>query len=252
MKHYNPLEQFRTVEEVDSYRISTLHIPVLGDPVKSGDFYNLLRARGNYFLQGDYVGKSRPDSVIDEYEKEIRRLEAGLKQVNLNPKDVIAMIDGWFQVLKEAEGIGEYGFFSLSCSRLDENKVRYASAGHEFPIFLNGSSKIMRKRCRERLIGVDSAELNSMPPARTEYEVEMPRGSKIVIFTDGWPDMRDESGKIGHGRVNDFLETHRKLEGPRILNKLAGFMQKTDIDHYKETRRHGINDDITVSIIERC
>jgi serine phosphatase RsbU (regulator of sigma subunit) len=77
----------------------------------------------------------------------------------------------------------------------------YANAGHPFPIWYSAKSKTASELpARGFLLGVMPEEVYK------ECVVELEPGDRLVFFTDGVADCRDELGEtFGHDRVRDLL-----------------------------------------------
>jgi sigma-B regulation protein RsbU (phosphoserine phosphatase) len=110
-------------------------------------------------------------------------------------------------------------------------RLRYANAGHPFPIRYSArTGEAAELLARGFLLGVMAEEMY------VERVVDLEPGDRLVLFTDGVADCRDERGEtFGHDRVRDLLPSLAKGTAAQVtegyvkeLNRFRGDAKRVD------------------------
>ena len=88
-----------------------------------------------------------------------------------------------------------------------------ANAGHEYPA-------IMKDHCFRLYKDPHSFVIGGMDGVRyKEYELQLEKGEKLFLYTDGLPEATNEGGEMfGTDRMIDALNAHAGLNPKEILS----------------------------------
>jgi sigma-B regulation protein RsbU (phosphoserine phosphatase) len=150
------------------------------------------------------------------------------------PSAVLTSLDGAFPF----ERFNTYFTMIYISIDLREGVLAYSSAGHPPPVLLRQTGTIEILDRRGPSIGLGTGE-----PFLQEEKV-LRRGDKIVVYTDGIPEIHDPAGEIfGTSRFHDILRRYHS-ESPQKLAEAV----------YAASREFGgtaeLEDDITLLIAE--
>jgi serine phosphatase RsbU (regulator of sigma subunit) len=132
-------------------------------------------------------------------------------------------------------------FATMAILRWDPSasEVLYASAGHEPAFLLRAEGETVELSATGIPLGVVN---DPGPWQTTRFGVR--RGDRIVIFTDGLPEMRSPEGSLlGRGAARALLEKHRRTPLPGATQAL-----RKAIKEYVGSRPP--DDDITILIAD--
>lgn len=233
---------FRIQKEMlpkDCPDIDGLRIGAFSQPAKlvGGDYYDFFCAdldRGIlHTVVADVSGKGIPAALIVAMTKTIMHALMG---PNLDPPAYLAKINTF---LEKELGQTMYVtalFFSLEMAT---GKGRFISAGHEAPMIYRASTgKCEAFPIRGFFLGM-FAGVDYKP-----VEIELDRGDKVIMLTDGVLDATDDSGKrFESERLRALVEEHRDLAAPEMAEKL-----RTTILEYSD--ESDLFDDFTVVVID--
>jgi serine phosphatase RsbU (regulator of sigma subunit) len=116
--------------------------------------------------------------------------------------------------------------------------VRYLNAGHPPPVLLRGGKAVgVLDRGRRMPLGLED-------PAIEIAELSLEPGDRLLFYTDGFTEARDEHGEeFGLDRLVDFAERHAAagLPVPETLRRLS----RDVLNH-----QHGaLHDDATLLLV---
>jgi sigma-B regulation protein RsbU (phosphoserine phosphatase) len=165
------------------------------DPL-GGDLYGFARPDDDHLgvLIADASGHGIPAAMVAIM---TRLAFAQAARTNPHPGEVLAEMN--HRLLDLADERFVTAFYGV----LDRKTRRfaYANAGHPFPFWYSARTKAVAELpARGFLLGVMPEEVY------TERVVELEPGDRLVLFTDGVADCRDELGEtFGQDRVRDLL-----------------------------------------------
>ena len=173
----------------------------LMDPAKDvgGDFYDFFMIDDDHLclIMADVSGKGIPGAlfmmmskvILQSYAKQIKSPAEILEHANAsinanNPEGMFVTV--WIGILEISTGI-----------------VTAANAGHEYPAikYGDGNFELFKDKHGFVLGGIENAKYS-------EYELQLTKGSKIFLYTDGVPEATDSS--------NNMFTTDRMIDA---LNK---------------------------------
>jgi serine phosphatase RsbU (regulator of sigma subunit) len=195
------------------------------DPL-GGDLYGFARPDEDHLgvLIADASGHGVPAAMVAIM---TRLAFAEASRTNPNPGEVLAAMNQRLLDLADERFVTAfYGVIERTTRRL-----RYANAGHPFPIrFSARTGEATELPARGFLLGVMAEEVYA------ERVVDLEPGDRLVLFTDGVADCRDERGEtFGHERVRDQLPSMAKGTAGQItegyvkeLNRFGGEAKAVD------------------------
>jgi serine phosphatase RsbU (regulator of sigma subunit) len=178
-----------------------------------GDFYDAVLLEDDHLglLLADVADKSVQAALIMAVARTLFKVEA---HRSLRPADVaLAVHRGMLAVAPAADMFvtAFYGVLHGPTGRLD-----YVIAGHERPLLVRPGTGVHTLPGRGRFLGM----LEGL--ALDQNAIDLLPGDKLVIFSDGVPDMVDPEGQhFGAERLQAFLERHGHLEIEKLVLRLT-------------------------------
>jgi sigma-B regulation protein RsbU (phosphoserine phosphatase) len=226
-------QPFRQRQQVRGLRTAVHYVPVgrIG-----GDFYNLLRRDDGQtvLLIGDAVGKGLGASLLMA---STFSLLSRILAEDDNPARVFAAAN---QVLRQ--DFTDFGLFVaafLAIWNPDSGRMTYCNAGHQAPMLL-------RRGTRHRALTTNGFFLGAFEDGAYENQaVELERGDRIWMFTDGLADLRDRDGRlVDVRRVYRRLLEAWDLPVDRVVERL--------LDSFGTLAEGGVTmrDDLTAMLVE--
>jgi serine phosphatase RsbU (regulator of sigma subunit) len=122
---------------------------------------------------------------------------------------------------------------------LDDGLLRYVNAGHPAPVLLRGGRAVAELDSGRRM----PLGLGDSAPVLSEYPLQ--EGDRILLYTDGITEARDEDGSLfGVDRLIDLAE--RNLAEGRSLPETLRRVSHAVLDH----QHHARQDDATLMLVE--
>ena len=216
------------VPRLPGWEISAISLPAhdLG-----GDLYDFLPLGENIhgLMIGDVSGKGLPAALRMAVARTVFRHEA---RRDLSPKETLSDVNRG--VLTEIP----QGMITMLYARLDirQGLVSLANAGHNYPVFINGS--------------VRELEISGLPlgvDMESEYEEQVASiepGETFFLYTDGVIEASDHADELfGYERLDQLLQAYTNRR-PRAV--MAAVLQEL------RTWQNGQQaDDITMVVIRR-
>ncbi|MEW6279383.1 MAG: SpoIIE family protein phosphatase, partial [Candidatus Eremiobacterota bacterium] len=178
----------------------------------SGDYYDLIplgKSRCGLVI-ADVSGKG-PDAAIQTVRA--KHILKSYALAGYSPRKVLSLLN--HQVGQDPVAGRQVTVFYAEAD-LKTRRLRFASAGHEPPIFWSPHQE------RPRLLYADGILIGAVPDA--EYEdcsVELPEGSWLILYTDGLSEARSPSGDFfGLQRVLDLVSGHTGNSPQRLVNRI--------------------------------
>jgi len=185
-----------------------------------GDYYDYIKLEEeNQFVVciADVSGKGVPAAIL------MSNFQAVLRTISRKAEDPIEVVHELnYQLCRNANRENFITFF-LAFYDYDKRNLRYINAGHNPPLFMNGSSEIMRLTKGTTVLGV----FDPLPFIKMG-EVENVDEFSLFLYTDGVTETFDKNeNEFGEERLEAFLvdhygkpldETHQNL-----LNRLDTF-----------------------------
>jgi sigma-B regulation protein RsbU (phosphoserine phosphatase) len=164
-----------------------------------GDFYDVFDLGDNKFgvLIGDVADKGVPSAIFMARAHALIIAEA---DTGMTPGEVLRMANKHITRLEKSTQFvtALYGVLDT-----ESGEFSYARAGHEPPLLLNEKGEVHRLSYQPGMaLGLwENIVLD-------EYRLRLPKGSCLMMFTDGMTDCRNPKGKpFGLERVRNTLAT---------------------------------------------
>lgn len=123
-------------------------------------------------------------STLKGIESEARRLPEG--SPGFTPAEVLSRLNA---VIRQTTRGSLYASCFLATVKQGDGKVRYASAGHEWPLTVKGGTTSILPLLPSPLLGDLEA------PSYTNLEAALNPGDLILMYTDGLTDAKDAQGR---------------------------------------------------------
>jgi serine phosphatase RsbU (regulator of sigma subunit) len=200
-----------------------------------GDYFDLIELGDERLavVVGDVAGKAMPAALLMALlQGSLRTLiTAGLRGASLAAK------------LNEhlCANIPSNRLITLFYGEVDptQGELHYVNAGHNAPFVLRQDGGLERLAATSVALGV----LADAPFQAMVTPLEA--GDRLVLFTDGVTEAFDRSEReYGEARLADFLETHRDLEGRRMIDGVV-----EDVVRFSAGARP--HDDMTLMVVTR-
>ncbi len=201
----------------------------------SGDYYDLipLGPKSCGFVIADVSGKGPEAAIQTIRAKHVIRSYA---TAGYGPAQILSMLNR--QVLRSNRKMDRpvTVFYAQAC--LETRTLRYASAGHEEPLYWT------KEDPRPRLLSADGIMIGAWDEAEYEEKtIEIPPDSWLLLYTDGLTEARSPSGEFfGLERIVKIAEEYQGQSAQRLVNRLYSKIRKF-------TREH-ITDDFSLLIVK--
>ncbi|MGK5739859.1 SpoIIE family protein phosphatase [Micromonospora sp. URMC 103] len=178
------------------FHVATVYRPAVETLEVGGDWYDtFLTASGSVgVVVGDVVGRGvRAASAMGQLRSAVR----ALAKAQCSPATVLQHMDDFVATL-EAGQMTTLAYAELA---LDTGRLRYACAGHPPPLLLSpDTSPSYLWEGRSGPLGTRAASRG-----RREAELTVPRGSRLLLYTDGLVERRGERIDQGLNRLAEAL-----------------------------------------------
>ncbi|MGI5238281.1 SpoIIE family protein phosphatase [Dactylosporangium sp. CA-139066] len=191
------------------YRVVTAYRPAVHTLEVGGDWYDVFAtsAESIGIVVGDVVGRGlRAASAMGQLRSAVRALATA----NDGPADVLRHMDDFVASFSA----GQMTTLAYAELALDSGRLRYACAGHPPPLLVEPGG------VPSFLWGARSGPLGAMAAgrARSEAALTVPRGSRLVLYTDGLVERRGEPTRQRLDRLAGLAAAHWQ----EPLSTLAG------------------------------
>lgn len=209
----------RSLPQFNGFRLAAAYQPAR---IISGDSYDVLSFDQERFALciGDVAGKGLPAALL------MSNLQAAVKAFasqQVAPSDLCRRLNRLV-----AENVSGDRFITFFYARVDRilHRMEYANAGHNPPLLLRRSGEMLRLSCGGPVLGMLA------DPEYQQSEVELQKGDRLILFTDGVTEAWNEQGEeFGEERLMDLLNTQscisiEEMTG-RIMSALSDFSKET-------------------------
>ena len=162
-----------------------------------GDYYDFIVVDDRWLVVvvADVSGKGIPASLLTATLQATVRTGA---DAQIDPPRMLARLN---RLIYQNTSASEFATAFYGVIDIEKGTLRYANAGHEFPFLVAGGRAAQLEESGIVLGCV--AEFDY-----TEYEVPLPEGSALVVFTDGVTDSESRAGEnYGAERLRRLLES---------------------------------------------
>ncbi|WP_216592205.1 ATP-binding SpoIIE family protein phosphatase [Verrucosispora sioxanthis] len=197
------------------FHVATVYRPAVKTLEVGGDWYDtFLTASGSVGLVvGDVVGRGiRAASAMGQLRSAVR----ALAKAQCGPATVLQYMDDFVATL-EAGQMTTLAYAELA---LDTGRLRYACAGHPPPLLLPpDTSPRYLWEGRSGPLGTRAASRG-----RREAELTLPRGSRLLLYTDGLVERRGERIDQGFNRLAEVVTSRRETPLASLVEQVSDAM----------------------------
>jgi serine phosphatase RsbU (regulator of sigma subunit) len=178
-----------------------------------GDYYDFVHPDADHlgFLVADASGHGIPAAMVAIMAR-IAFAEAAAGTVH--PGEVLTAMN------RRLMGLTDERFVTAFYGVLDRRTrvLRYASAGHPYPLHVDGRTGAVRPLTNQGFI------LGVMPDeVYGERRVELHPGDRLAFYTDGLTEARNEIGELfGTDRLTGCLRTHGRSAPAAVVTDVIG------------------------------
>jgi anti-anti-sigma factor len=210
------LPDLAELELAARYQTATAHTEA------GGDWYEAVEVPGGgvFLAVGDVVGRG---TVAASVMGQLRSAMRAYALAGLGMREVLEHLSRF------AAGIPGAEVSTAVCVHIDleSERVRYACAGHPYPIVVDGDGDVRILRDgRGPALGVTDR-------GYTEAEAELPAGATLLLFTDGLVERRAESLEVGLERLGAAAAAERSepagVLADRVVARLTGAVSSDDV-----------------------
>jgi serine/threonine-protein kinase RsbW len=200
-------------------RIATLYRPAIADLEVGGDWYDAFELSDERIgiVVGDVVGRGLPAaSAMGQIRSAIRALAGA----GLGPAKLIEQLDHF---------VGQFGAGRMATLVYVElnprsGHVRYACAGHFPPLLVQGDEQA-RYLWEGRSAPLDA---HAGQPGRSEAEVKLQPGARLLLYTDGLVERRGRLIWRGLEMLREEMQARREASSTAIVNELSHAMLRDE------------------------
>ncbi|TDC80790.1 PAS domain S-box protein [Micromonospora sp. KC606] len=204
------------------FHVATVYRPAVETLEVGGDWYDAFTTSTGSVgvVVGDVVGRGiRAASAMGQLRSAVR----ALAKAQCSPATVLKHMDDFVATLE----VGQMTTLAYAELALDTGMLRYACAGHPPPLLLppDAAPRFLWEG-RSGPLGTHTASR-----ARREAELTVPRGSRLLLYTDGLVERRGERIDQGLDRLADAVEVHRKSPLAALAEQLSDAMLDSEGGH---------------------
>jgi serine phosphatase RsbU (regulator of sigma subunit) len=192
--------------EIPGWQLGALYRPSGGSTEIGGDFYDVVpTAAGWVLVIGDVTGKGVTAAGLTSL---VRHSIRAIAHYESEPSTIIERLD---EILRDQRGMQTC---TVACIRLEDEAVTGAAGGHPLPLIV-GPDGVNAAGEPGSLIG---AFENGKWPV---WRASVPRGSSLVLFTDGVTDSQAPDGeRFGDQRLAELLAAAPSLDPPELVRHI--------------------------------
>jgi serine phosphatase RsbU (regulator of sigma subunit) len=210
-----------------------LHAVTLPSRQVGGDFYDfaLLDERTLVIVVADVSGKGVPASLL------VATLHAALKSnedVQRSPGEMMARIN---RLLFRSTSTEQFATLFYGVVDIESGNVRYANAGHDFPIVLNGTGSHRLEQSGIVLGLLEGFQYD-------EHAFDIPETGGLVLYTDGLTEASAADIFFGEERLERLLRQHSSESAEQVCR--AVLSEVSSFAGENETQ-----DDLTLLVLKR-
>ncbi|WP_238006889.1 SpoIIE family protein phosphatase [Dactylosporangium sp. AC04546] len=204
------------------FRVATVYRPAVQSLEVGGDWYDIFTISPERvgIVVGDVVGRGlHAASTMGQLRSAVRALAS----TQGGPAEVLRHMD---EFVTTFEG-GEMTTLAYAELALDTGVLRYSCAGHPPPLLLQpGEEPVFLWDARSGPIGTAAARRE-----RTEAAFTVPRGSRLLLYTDGLIERRGESILDGLDRLAALVGERRDAALEELTEQVSDALVPSEGGH---------------------
>jgi sigma-B regulation protein RsbU (phosphoserine phosphatase) len=184
-------------------------------------------------MVGDVSGKGMPAALL------MSSLQARVQMFRETSPEPGFAVTTLNRSLAEHCPLGKFITFFYALLEGATGIVKYANAGHNYPLVLRNDGSVERLKGNGLVMGL-------FPTVRYEvHQTQLQPGEMLVLYSDGVTEASTTNGKeFGEDRLAAFLATRPLIPCEEIVNQL--------VDHMRKWRGNtAFGDDFTVVLVRR-
>jgi PAS domain S-box-containing protein len=203
----------RTLPDLPGVRIAAVYEPADSRQPVGGDWYDVFAIDDNRIalVIADVAGHGHSAAV---FMVQVRNVFRAIAAEHIDPDDVLTRANDVTARLNEPDG----PFVTCCYAVLDiaGHTLRWAQAGHFSPMIVHadGTSKYLDERPGSPLAFFEGQRYESS-------SVDLRRGDRVLMFTDGLVERRREHLDIGLARLARLAALHGRLPAQQFVETLA-------------------------------
>ncbi|HEX6088100.1 MAG TPA: SpoIIE family protein phosphatase [Thermoanaerobaculia bacterium] len=230
-------EQARQIQQTllprEMPRVAGLDVSGVWQPARTmgGDYYDLIELQETELAVciGDVAGKGMPAALL------MSGLQAAVRASASNsPRDLCERVR---RVVVSSLSGGRFVTFFYATVDTAAMKLRWCNAGHNAPVLARADGSVVRL--------AEGGPAFSRLFRNTKYEereIDLTRGDRLVLFTDGVSEAADAAGEqFGESRIEELITEGRELD--------AGRLQRTIFDAASGFSGGELEDDLTLVVV---
>ena len=203
----------------DHLQVTVRYVPAAQDAQVGGDWYDVFSQPdgATALVIGDVVGH---DTEAAACMGQLRGLLRGISFDSADsPAGVLRRLD------RAMDGLRLQTLATAIVARLEQSpeevrsgvtRLRWSNAGHPPPVVLlpDGTTEVLDRPAAELLVGVH------VDAPRTDHVVTLPRGSTVLLYTDGLVERRDQPFDDGIENLRTALSALRDVPVAELADRL--------------------------------
>ncbi len=216
--------------ELSGFQLSATTVP---SRYVGGDYYDfvLVEDRWLVLVVADVSGKGIPASILTA------ALQAAVRSnvdSQTRPGEMMGKLN---RLLYQNTSESEFATLFYGVVDLESGLMRYANAGHEFPVLVNGSGTRELDESGIVLGCLEEFEYH-------EAECEIPRSGGLVIYTDGVTDSETSAGEyFGAERLRQLIDSHGTHDATGLCRRVVDAVKSFGVPESQ--------DDVTLMVLCR-
>ncbi|HUR80725.1 MAG TPA: SpoIIE family protein phosphatase [Thermoanaerobaculia bacterium] len=210
-------EQARQIQQTllprEMPRVAGLDVSGVWQPARTmgGDYYDLIVLQETELAVciGDVAGKGMPAALL------MSGLQAAVRaSANNSPRDLCERVR---RVVVSSLSGGRFVTFFYATVDTAAMKLRWCNAGHNAPILARADGRVVRLE-----EGGPAFSRLFRDAKYEEREIDLARGDRLVLFTDGVSEAADSSGEqFGETRLEELVADCRDLDAAELQRTIV-------------------------------
>ncbi len=181
-----------------------------------GDYFDFIPTSGNRIsiVLADVSGKGMPAALLAS------QLQAAMRSEVRHHIELAEALSNVNELVHQSTSYEKFATLFVADFDPATGRMRYANAGHNYPLHLTKTSEV-----HELVVG--GLLLGAFPTAKYEQsELNLVDGDVVLFYTDGLSEAEDEQGEqYGEERILQVLKENRHLQPDGIQTKLIDDVQ---------------------------
>ncbi|RKZ13349.1 hypothetical protein DRQ32_01750, partial [bacterium] len=218
------------VPDLEGFEVARLNV---ASAQVSGDYYDFVQMENSTALViADVSGKGLPASLLAS------NLQASIRALATYRNEPAAIFSAVNTTLYESTDPERFATAFMACLDPTNGHIRYANAGHNYPMLRRRSGQIEE-------LAIGATPLGAFPGIQyTEAQTKLEPGEILVLYTDGVTETEDASGdQFGESGLEQLIHDCHDCTAEIIVDRIR-----------EAVDRHGegsAGDDMTLIVVRR-